>query len=67
MLMGSWCELRKITINEDETHGTFTLTGSRKTQSYFALNELLLLDRKGSATVCQSAVAERDQLQVTPV
>jgi hypothetical protein len=67
MLMGSWCELRKITINEDETHATFTITRRGSTQSYLASNKLLLLDRKGSATVCESAAAHAHQPHITPV
>jgi len=51
MLMGSCCELQKITINEDETHATFNFTRRRSTQFYFAANKLILLDPKGSATV----------------
>jgi hypothetical protein len=42
-----------MTMNEDETHATFTITRRRSTRSSFALNNLLL-NRKGPATVSES-------------
>jgi hypothetical protein len=60
MLMGLWCELPKIKINEDDTHATYSFTGRRSTQSHFALNTFLLLGRKGFANVSKGAAAQKE-------